>query len=92
MKQKKRAGRLSFFALLSNFRRKFERFYLNENRKVLVFALLLNSRRESALTGTGFLSVLFWRTMHVFLKSTVKITDIVVTTADCNAADGSNGS
>ena len=49
-------------------------------------------RRKSALTGTGFLAVLFWRTMHVFLKSTVKITDIVVTAADCNAADGSNSS
>lgn len=60
--------------------------------KVLFFALLSNFRRKSALTGTGFLAVLFWRTMHVFLKSTVKITDIAVTTADCNAADGSNGS
>ena len=46
MKQKKRAGRLSFFALLSNFRRKFERFYLKENREVLFFALLSNFRRK----------------------------------------------
>ena len=37
MKQKKRAGRLSFFALLSNFRRKFERFYLKESREALFF-------------------------------------------------------
>ena len=37
MKQKKRAGRLSFFALLSNFRRKFERFYLKESWEALFF-------------------------------------------------------
>ena len=37
MKQKKRAERLSFFALLSNFCRKFERFYLKESREALFF-------------------------------------------------------